>query len=601
MDLSRNLHLGLIRKSIQHLDRVEKKKISIISCAQVVLAFFDVVGLSFFGAIASLVVSSINSQPPAATVLKFLEFLRLSNLTLQSQTAALALIGVLILGLKTYISYKLSSKLLMTLSNSSARLSQNLISKLFQIEGNYLQDRNAQSILYDLTSGVSVLTVGVLGISATLVSDLALLVVIFASVLYINVSVAVFTALMFIGILVLLRKFIDHRAFFLSAQATSASVKSNVTIVEILDNISTISVTGTAAFFERKVFAQRKLLNEVLAKQTLLPNIGKSVLEVSVLFGVLIISGFQFLIYDSKNAILNLSIFLIAASRITPAVLRVQYGLLQVKASAGTSGSAIELINILEAYAEPHDSLDFTFDDCSLVARNLEFDYPESDLQIRIDEIQINKGDFIAIVGPSGGGKSTLVKLLTGLIRQKSGSISYSNLPVRKFLVDNPGKIAYVPQNVGLIEDSLEKNVSFGREMGENQLDLCLEVSDLGSWARISHEDIDTQIQKSPESLSGGQRQRLGISRAMVTSPSIIFLDEATSAIDGHSEKEILENLRRFSPNMSIVVVAHRLSSIRDADKVLYVDNGRILASGSFQEVRDKVEAFDNQALAMGI
>ncbi|CAN2169105.1 MdlB ABC-type multidrug transport system, ATPase and permease components [Candidatus Nanopelagicaceae bacterium] len=601
MNLGGKLHLDLIIRSMKYLNRAERRKIVLISCAQVGLAIFDVIGVSFFGAIASLVLSSINSQPPAALVLKILEFLNLDSLTLQSQTAALALIGVLILGLKTYVSYKLSNKILMTLSISSARLSQNLISKLFLIEGNYLKGRNTQSILYDLATGVSVLTVGVLGISASLISDLALLVVIFASVFYISVSVAVFTAVMFIGILILLRKFIDHRAHQLSTEATSASVNSNVTIIEILENLSTISITGTGAFFQRKVFAQRKHLNEVLAKQTLLPNIGKSVLEVSVLFGVLVISGLEFLIYDSKHAILNLSIFLIAASRITPAVLRVQYGLLQVKSSAGTSDSAIELMNILEAYSEPTDVTDNNFEDHALVVRNLEFDYPQSDFQIRIDDIHVSQGEFIAIVGPSGGGKSTLVKMLTGLIRQKSGSISYSNQPVRKFLVENPGEIAYVPQHVGLIEDSLEKNVSFGREMTETQLVRCLEVSDLASWALGDSGDIDAQIKMSPESLSGGQRQRLGISRAIITFPSIIFLDEATSAIDGHSEQVILENLRTFNPKMTIVVVAHRLSSIREADKVLYVDNGRILASGTFEEVRDKVGAFDKQALAMGL
>lgn len=601
MNLGGKLHLDLIIRSLKYLDRAERRKIVLISCAQVGLAIFDVIGVSFFGAIASLVLSSTNSQPPAALVLKILEFLNLDSLTLQSQTAALAFIGVLILGLKTYVSYKLSNKILMTLSISSARLSQNLISKLFLIEGNYLKARNTQSILYDLTTGVSVLTVGVLGISASLISDLALLVVIFASVFYISVSVAVFTAIMFIGILILLRKFIDHRAHQLSTDATSASVNSNVTIIEILENLSTISITGTGAFFQRKVFAERKHLNEVLAKQTLLPNIGKSVLEVSVLFGVLVISGLEFLIYDSKHAILNLSIFLIAASRITPAVLRVQYGLLQVKSSAGTSDSAIELMNILEAYSEPTDVTANNFEDHALVVRNLEFDYPQSDFQIRIDDIHVSQGEFIAIVGPSGSGKSTLVKMLTGLIRQKSGSISYSNQPVRKFLVENPGEIAYVPQHVGLIEDSLEKNVSFGRELTKNQLVRCLEVSDLASWALGDSEDIDAQIKMSPESLSGGQRQRLGISRAIITFPSIIFLDEATSAIDGHSEQVILDNLRTFNPKMTIVVVAHRLSSIRKADKVLYVDNGRILASGTFQEVRDKVGAFDKQALAMGL
>ena len=104
-----------------------------------------------------------------------------------------------------------------------------------------------------------------------------------------------------------------------------------------------------------------------------------------------------------------------------------------------------------------------------------------------------------------------------------------------------------------------------------------------------------------PGSLSGGQRQRLGIARALVTNPTLLFLDEATSAIDGHSEKTILENLKMFNPNMTLVLVAHRLSSIVEADLIIYVDKGKILASGTFEQVRSRVEDFDKQALSMGL
>lgn len=600
---SKSLHFDLVKKSYSHLSNPEKHQVLVISSGQVALALFDAVGVSFFGAIASLVMSSVNSQPPANLVRTLLIYLNLDSLSLQFQTAGLAIIGVLILSLKTYLSYKLSDKILRVLSVTSARLSSQLLSKLFDVETNYLRGRTTQSILYDVTTGVSVLTVGVLGIATTLLSDIALLAVIFAGVFYINISVALFTGLMFTCILFLLRKYIDHQAHRLSSEVSNSAVQSNATIVEILENLATISVSKTGVYFENKVFTERKKLNNLLAKQTLLPNIGKSVLEVSVLLGVLIISGLEFLFYDSKHAILNLSIFLIAASRITPAVLRIQYGLLQIKSSAGTSDSALILIELLDQY-EVHSASEengLRVANEALVARNLEFAYPGSEFSIYVERIHVKSGEFVAIVGPSGGGKSTMLKILTGLIRQDNGSVRYQHKSVRDFLNLFPGRIAYVPQHVGIVGDTLETNINLGREISMQDFNRCLDASDLSDWKGTGQAEVDLQLQSSPETLSGGQRQRIGICRALVSNPDVLFLDEATSAIDGHSEQKILKNLRKFNPNLALIVVAHRLSSIKDADRVLYIDQGKVIAEGTFEEVRGKVEAFDRQAIAMGL
>ena len=198
MNLGESLHLDLVRKSISFLNRKEKRRITQISFAQASLALFDVVGLSFFASIASLVMSSLNAQPPAEIVSRVLSALNLENFSLQTQTATLAIIGVVIIGLKTVVTYKLANAALFELSNASARVSKNLISKLFRVESNYVDSRNTQAILYDLTTGISVLVVTILGAFCTLISDIALLAVIFICVFYINISVALFTAIMFI-------------------------------------------------------------------------------------------------------------------------------------------------------------------------------------------------------------------------------------------------------------------------------------------------------------------------------------------------------------------------------------------------------------------
>jgi ATP-binding cassette, subfamily B, bacterial PglK len=599
----KSFHLDLVRKSISFLNRQEKKRIAKISSVQVSLALFDVVGVSFFASIASLVMSSINAQQPAGIVSNILSVLNLENFSLQMQTASLAIIGVVIIGLKTVITYKLANAALFELSNASARVSRNLISKLFRVESNYIDSRNTQAVLYDLTSGVSVLIVTILGAACTLISDIALLAIIFACVFYINIPVALFTAFMFLGVILILRRFIDYKAHGLSRDSIKASVKSNTTVLEILENLSIISISSSNQYFEEKVYEERKKLNNIIAKQALLPNIGKSVLEVSVLFGVLVISGLEFLIYDSKQAILNLSIFLIAATRMTPAVLRIQFGLLQIKSSAGGTVSAIGLIDRLQSHREDvtQGPVNAKHSDSLLSVEGLEFQHKDSNFKLEVDELEFFEGDFIAIVGPSGGGKSTLVKILTGLIKQDLGSVMCHGQPAREYIFENPGQFAYVPQRVGILSETIGVNVTFGRESSSEKIEESLVASDLGEWAREEKEAINHQLLNDPSSLSGGQRQRLGIARALVTNPSLLFLDEATSAIDGHSEKKIIENLRNFNPKMTLVLVAHRLSSVVGADLIIYLDKGKILASGTFEEVRSRVTDFDKQALAMGL
>lgn len=603
INLGKSFHLDLVRKSISFLNRQEKRRIAQISFAQVSLALFDVVGVSFFASIASLVMSSLNAQPPAEIVSTILSALNLENFSLQTQTATLAIIGVVIIGLKTVVTYKLANAALFELSNASARVSKNLISKLFRVESNYIDSKNTQAVLYDLTTGVSVLVVTILGAVCTLISDIALLVIIFACVFYINVSVALFTAIMFLGVILLLRRFIDYKAHNLSRDSIKASVKSNTTVLEILDNLSIISISSSNKYFEDKVYEERKKLNSITAKQTLLPNIGKSVLEVSVLFGVLVISGLEFLIYDSKQAILNLSVFLIAATRMTPAVLRIQFGLLQIKSSAGGTVSAVRLIQLLQSHRESDSKASAKGKPSNplLTVEGLEFKHMDSNFKLAVDKLEFVEGDFIAIVGPSGGGKSTLVKVLTGLIKQDLGSVMCHGLPAREYIFENPGKVAYVPQRVGILSESIEVNVTFGRQCSREEIKASLVASDLEEWVAEEKEAIDLQLTSDPGSLSGGQRQRLGIARALVTNPTLLFLDEATSAIDGHSEKTILENLRMFNPKMTLVLVAHRLSSVVEADLIIYVDKGKILASGTFEQVRSRVEDFDKQALSMGL
>jgi ABC-type multidrug transport system fused ATPase/permease subunit len=207
-------------------------------------------------------------------------------------------------------------------------------------------------------------------------------------------------------------------------------------------------------------------------------------------------------------------------------------------------------------------------------------------------------------VGPSGAGKTTFVDLLLGILQPDSGKVLISGVTPIEAVTKYSGAVAYVPQNVYIANGSIKHNVTLG--YSENQIDDkdvwdALKMAHLSDHVYNLPNGLDENVGENGNRLSGGQRQRLGIARAVFTKPKLLILDEATSALDGQSEAEISAAISELKGSTTLVVIAHRLSTVRDADTVLYFEQGRIKARGAFEEIRTLVPDFDNQAKLMGL
>jgi ABC-type multidrug transport system fused ATPase/permease subunit len=338
--------------------------------------------------------------------------------------------------------------------------------------------------------------------------------------------------------------------------------------------------------------------------------VGKSVIEVSVLLGAIVLSAIQFLLFDSSRAISSLSIFLVAGTRVAPAVLRIQQGILQIRSNMGIAKATLEMVQDLPKYHADlpvltglqTEHIDFS---PSIEVRDLKFSYLNSTVNfIDIDRLSIPCGSISALVGPSGAGKTTFVDLILGIFPPASGQISISGLSPVDAIAKWPGALGYVPQNVAICNGSVHENIALGfstDEVSTDEVWRALELTSLLKWVEGLPDGMNEVLGDYGRKMSGGQRQRLGLARALITHPKLLVLDEATSSLDGQSESEITEALKSLPDENTILVIAHRLSTVIDADQVIYMDEGRILAIGTFDEVRKAVPDFDRQAQLMGL
>jgi ABC-type multidrug transport system fused ATPase/permease subunit len=312
---------------------------------------------------------------------------------------------------------------------------------------------------------------------------------------------------------------------------------------------------------------------------------------------------------DAVHAVATLSIFLAAGTRIVPAILRVQQGALSIKSSLGAAGPTLDYIEELQdvEFSEViPEAPEFTHEgfEAKIDIESVSFRYPDKDVDaISEVDLSIASGQMIALVGPSGGGKTTLIDLILGILSPQSGNVRISNHAPREAIQIWPGAIAYVPQNISVANGSIRSNIELGYpSLSENESHLAHAISTAHLEPVISKLPLgwNSLVGEKGSKLSGGERQRLGIARAVFTNPRLLVLDEATSSLDSETEQIVSESITQLRGNVTILVVAHRLSTVQSADLVLYVSEGKVVASGSFEELRAQVPDFDNQAKLMG-
>ena len=230
---------------------------------------------------------------------------------------------------------------------------------------------------------------------------------------------------------------------------------------------------------------------------------------------------------------------------------------------------------------------DFEFND-SIEFKNFNFLYDDKNVLENIN-FKINKGETIGIVGKTGSGKTTLIKQLLRLYPVEKGSLLLDNQGIEKYYdYSVREKMGYAPQEYQLFSKTIKDNILFYRENLEDNLEQALILSDIKKDIENFKDGINTLVGENGISLSGGQKQRLGIARAILANPDILILDDSLSAVDANTEKTIIENIKNHRQGKTNIIVSHRISAVRHADKILVLENGKVLSEGTHGELLDK-------------
>jgi ATP-binding cassette subfamily C protein len=335
-----------------------------------------------------------------------------------------------------------------------------------------------------------------------------------------------------------------------------------------------------------------------------LNSLPRYVIETSLILGIFAFLSAIVVFSDLSSQAVTVGVFMAGGLRLVAALLPLQAAMHSMANGAAQGVLALERLKAIQVGAvEAQDTNNYLRNDqaLSLDLNQVSFSFGQAGLAVEAVTFSVKAGQKVALVGPSGSGKTTCFELATGFRLPDSGEIKLGGVSPRVILEQGHGVIGIVPQRPHLISGTLAENISLTptEQTDSAQAIACLKQAGLKNFSSL--EMLQMKIQPDSGQLSGGEIQRLGLARALYKKPGILFLDEATSALDAETEAEINDILDGLRGHMTIVLIAHRLSTVKDADKIIYLDSGKTVAEGTFSELKKTVPNFEKAVRLMGL
>ena len=371
-------------------------------------------------------------------------------------------------------------------------------------------------------------------------------------------------------------------------------------VSQAIGSVRDIILTGRENVFLYNHYSQKSILTKIQQKFATISALPRFLFEFLAVFGILSLTIFFIFEGRSYESILpSLGLFAMAGYRLLPSVNRILISLQgfkyrypsiviladEIKSDTTEDGLVDNIFFVPKKVSEDQSKkFNDVFND-EIKIENLNYNYSNEKIKtLKNIDLKIKKGQSVGIFGPSGSGKSTLISLILGLLQPTSGKITIDGHDMKERLIPWQRNIGYVPQSVYLTDETIAQNIAFGiskDEINQNSIDRAIEAAQLKTFIDTLKNGIETVVGEKGVRLSGGQIQRIGIARALYHDPSVIFFDEATSSLDYETEEELMKDINRLKNEKTIIIIAHRLTTVEKCDFVIKIESGEIIDKGS--------------------
>lgn len=365
-------------------------------------------------------------------------------------------------------------------------------------------------------------------------------------------------------------------------------------VQQSLGAVKEVKVRNVERHFADEVEQARRSMLDAYREAALSSVQPRYVLELLMVGAAGVIATFQFATKPAEVATASIALFLAGGFRVLAPLNKVVAGMNTARVALPALDQITADLEHLEPLAleQQHEAEPVERLPPEVAVRDLTFAYGAGPAVLRGVDLDVRPGESVALVGSSGAGKSTLVDLLLGLLEPTAGTISVGGHPLGAVRRQWQQQVGYVPQSIALIDDTVRANVLLGAPLDEAALAEALRTAQLDAVVTGLPQGLDTPIGEAGVRLSGGQRQRLGVARALYRRPSVLVLDEATAALDNETEARLTEVLEALRGDVTTITIAHRLSTVRNADRTYYLEHGRVVDVGTFEQLAARNEGF---------